>query len=179
MLNSRPATAPNHFAAAFLRQNPLVFCGAVFFISRENLQPGDRPAILHTRTLKIAWADRTWYRLFVNAAAQTGAGTSFGANGDSHYMSSTASTYFLRLNNSETFVELVGAKPLHLLTQTVPSLKSPTGAFIASQTLIFRRKQIIRTHLLSETSSDYFCLVRVNCWKNGYGWTRNIYYESI
>ena len=58
-------------------------------------------------------------------------------------------------------MELVGAKLLHLLTQTVPSLKSPTGAFIASQTLIFRRKQIIRTHLLSETSSDYFCLVRV------------------
>ena len=26
---------------------------------------------------------------------------------------------------------------------------------------VFRRKQIIRTHLLSETSSDYFCLVRV------------------
>ena len=58
-------------------------------------------------------------------------------------------------------MELVGAKPLHLLTQTVPSLKSPTGAFIASQTLIFRRKQIIRTHLLSETSSDYFCLVHL------------------
>ena len=57
-------------------------------------------------------------------------------------------------------MELVGAKPLHLLTQTVPSLKSPTGAFIASQTLIFRRKQIIRTHLLSETSSDYFCLAK-------------------
>ena len=32
-------------------------------------------------------------------------------------------------------MELVGAKPLHLLTHTVPSLKSPTGAFIASQTL--------------------------------------------
>ena len=59
-------------------------------------------------------------------------------------------------------MELVGAKPLHLLTQTVPSLKSPTGAFIASQTLIFRRKQIIRTHLLSETSSDYFCLHRLS-----------------
>ena len=57
--------------------------------------------------------------------------------------------------------ELVGARPLHLLTQTVLSLKSPTGAFIASQTLIFRRKQIIRTYLLPETSSDYFCLVRV------------------
>ena len=36
------------------------------------------------RTLKISWADRTWYRLSVNAAAQTGAGTSFGANGDPH-----------------------------------------------------------------------------------------------
>ena len=30
--------------------------------------------------------------------------------------------------------ELVGAKPLHLLTQTAPPLKSPTGAFIAAQT---------------------------------------------
>ena len=38
---------------------------------------------------------------------------------------------FLRLNNSETFVELVGARPLHLLSQTVLPLKSPTGAFIA------------------------------------------------
>ena len=53
-------------------------------------------------------------------------------------------------------MELVGAKPLHLLTQTVPSLKSPTGAFIASQTLIFRRKQIIRTHLLSENKFGLF-----------------------
>ena len=41
------------------------------------------------------------------------------------------STYFLLLNNSETFVELVGARPLHLLSQTVLPLKSPTGAFIA------------------------------------------------
>ena len=38
---------------------------------------------------------------------------------------------FLRLNNSETIVELVGARPLHLLSQTVLPLKSPTGAFIA------------------------------------------------
>ena len=52
----------------------------------------------------------------------------------SPYMSSTTSTYFffLRLNNSETFVELVGARPLHLLSQTVLPLKSPTGAFIAA-----------------------------------------------
>ena len=39
---------------------------------------------------------------------------------------------FLRLNNSETFVELAGARPLHLLSQTVLPLKSPTGAFIAA-----------------------------------------------
>ena len=79
----------------------------------------------------------------------------------STYTSGGTLYLFLRLNNSETFVELVGARPLHLLSQTVLPLKSPTGAFIASQTLIFRRKQIIRAHLLSETSSDYFCLVRV------------------
>ena len=34
--------------------------------------------------------------------------------------------------------ELVGAKPLHLLTQTALPLKSPTGAFIAAQTRIFQ-----------------------------------------
>ena len=33
--------------------------------------------------------------------------------------------------------ELVGAKPLHLLTQTALPLKSPTGAFIATQTRTF------------------------------------------
>ena len=32
--------------------------------------------------------------------------------------------------------ELVGAKPLHLLTQTALPLKSPTGAFIATQTRV-------------------------------------------
>ena len=52
----------------------------------------------------------------------------------STYTSSGTLYLFLRLNNLETFVELVGAKPLHLLSQTVLPLKSPTGAFIASQT---------------------------------------------
>ena len=56
------------------------------------------------RTLKISWADRTWYRLSVNAAAKTGAGTAFGANGDFHTWAVTL-YLFLRLNNSETFVE--------------------------------------------------------------------------
>ena len=52
VINRRSAATPNHFAAACPRQNPLVPCGAVFFISRENLQPGTRPAILHTAHLE-------------------------------------------------------------------------------------------------------------------------------
>ena len=52
MLNSRPATTPNYFAAVHLRQNLLVPCGAAFLIFRENLQPGDRPAILDTQYLE-------------------------------------------------------------------------------------------------------------------------------
>ena len=38
----------------------------------------------------------------------------------------------------EKSAELVGAKPLHLLTQTALPLESPTGAFIATQTRIFQ-----------------------------------------
>ena len=39
--------------------------------------------------------------------------------------------------------ELVGARPLHLLSQTVLSLKSPTGAFIAAQTRILLCKILV------------------------------------
>ena len=67
---------------------------------------------------------------FRQRRCKTGAGTSFGANGDLLHEQNPF-TYFLRLNNLETFVELVGARPLHLLSQTVLPLKSPTGAFIA------------------------------------------------
>ena len=49
-----------------------------------------------------------------------------------HIHEQSPPTYFLRPNNSETFVELVGATPLHLLSQTALPLKSPTGAFIAA-----------------------------------------------
>ena len=48
------------------------------------------------------------------------------------YMSRVSLLVFLRLNNSKTFLELVGARPLHLLSQTALPLKSPTGAFIAA-----------------------------------------------
>ena len=65
----RPATHPIHFAAVSPDKIHRYAAWAVFFFYGK-------------RTLKISWADRTWYRLFVNAAAQTGAGTSFGSNGD-------------------------------------------------------------------------------------------------
>ena len=64
-----PRNTPDSFCRCFTRQNHRCAAWAVFFFYGK-------------RTLKISWADRTWYRLFVNAAAQTGAGTSFGANGD-------------------------------------------------------------------------------------------------
>ena len=65
----RPATHPIHFAAVSPDKIHRYAAWAVFFFYGK-------------RTLKISWADRTWYRLFVNTAAQTGAGTAFGANGD-------------------------------------------------------------------------------------------------
>ena len=67
----RPATHPIHFAAVSPDKIHRYAAWAVFFFYGK-------------RTLKISWADRTWYRLFVNTAAQTGAGTAFGANGDPH-----------------------------------------------------------------------------------------------
>ena len=131
-----------------------------------------RPDVIpcHDLTLSVSEPD--------NAAAQTGAGTSFGANGDQHTRAAELSTYFCVLTirkhllkmrfersgrgqepsrghkfsilenvvfhrdfTSQTLasfpsdlvgVALVGAKPLHLLSQTALPLKSPTGAFIAA-----------------------------------------------
>ena len=134
------------------------------FISRLNVIP------CHDLTLSVSEPE--------NAAAQTGAGTSFGANGDQHTRAAELSTYFcvltIRKQLSETCFErsgrgqepsrghkfsilenflsirdftsqtlasfpsdlvgvaLVGATPLHLLSQTALPLKSPTGAFIAA-----------------------------------------------
>ena len=54
-----------------------------------------------------------------------------------------------------------GKAPPSCLRKTALPLKSSTGAFIAAQPRhsAFQRKYKIRTLLLSETSSDYFCLV--------------------
>ena len=133
-------------------------------ISRLNVIP------CHDLTLSVSEPD--------NAAVQTGAGTSFGANGDQHTRAAELSTYFCVLTirkhllkmrfersgrgqepsrghkfsilenflsirdfTSQTLasfpsdlvgVALVGATPLHLLSQTALPLKSPTGAFIAA-----------------------------------------------
>ena len=134
------------------------------FISRLNV------ILCHDLTLSVSEPD--------NAAVQTGAGTSFGANGDQHTRAAELSTYFcvltirkrllkirfersgrgqepsrghkfsilenvlsirdftsamrLHFRSDLVGVALVGAMPLHLLSQTALPLKSPTGAFIAA-----------------------------------------------
>ena len=133
-------------------------------ISRLNVIP------CHDLTLSVGEPD--------NAAAQTGAGTLFGANGDQHTRAVELPTYFcvltirkhllkmrfersgggqepsrghkfsilenvvlhrdftsamrLHFRSDLVGVALVGATPLHLLSQTALPLKSPTGAFIAA-----------------------------------------------
>ena len=56
-----------------------------------------------------------------------------------------------------------GKAPPSCLRKTALPLKSPTGAFIAAQPRhsAFRRKQKIRTLLLSRKGSDFHCLVRI------------------
>ena len=74
--------------------------GGIFLLREthlENLMSRPNEIPCHDLTLSVSEPD--------NAAAQTGAGTSFGANGDQHTRAAELSTYFLRLNNSETFVE--------------------------------------------------------------------------
>ena len=168
------------------------------YISRLNVIP------CHDLTLSVSEPD--------NAAAQTGAGTSFGANGDSHYMSSTASTYFYALTirkqslktrfersgegqepsrghkfsilenlvfhrdfTSQTLasfpsdlvgVALVGATPLHLLSQTALPLKSPTGAFIATlrsanAVAPTAKLKIFFPHFQTQLIMVLFCVQRV------------------
>ena len=83
--STKEATAPQHtrFILPPIRPDKIHRCAAwaVFFFYGK-------------RTLKISWADRTWYRLFVNAAAQIGAGTAFGVNGGQHTRAAELSTYF-------------------------------------------------------------------------------------
>ena len=61
----------------------MLFRSGITFISRLNVIP------CHDLTLSVSEPD--------NAAAQTGAGTSFGANGDQHTRAVELSTYFCAL----------------------------------------------------------------------------------
>ena len=116
----RPATHPIILPSVSPDKILRLYCvGGIFFLgkpylenfmSRPSVIPAFRPTPLQNRG-----------RNFVRSKRR------------STYTSSGTLYLFLRLNNSETFVELVGARPLHLLTQTAPPLKSPTGAFIAAQ----------------------------------------------
>ena len=172
--NLPPRNTPDLFCRRFTRQNPSLCCmGGIFllwvthlenFISRLNV------ILCHDLTLSVSEPD--------NAAAQTGAGTLFGANGDQHTRAVELPTYFcvltirkhllkmrfersgggqepsrghkfsilenvvlhrdftsamrLHFRSDLVGVALVGATPLHLLSQTALPLKSPTGAFIAA-----------------------------------------------
>ena len=87
-----PRNTPDSFCRRFTRQNHRCAAWAVFFFFREDC------------TLKISWADRTWYRLFVNAAAKQG--QELRSVWTVTHIHEQHNLYlFLRLNNSETFVE--------------------------------------------------------------------------
>ena len=84
----RPATHPIHFAAVSPDKIHRYAAWAVFFFYGK-------------RTLKISWAARTWYRLFVNAAAKQG--QELRSEQTVTHIHEQHNLYlFLRLNNSET-----------------------------------------------------------------------------
>ena len=115
------STAPQHtrsICRRFTRQNPSLCCmGGIFLLWETHLENFmSRPDVIQTfRQRRCTNRGRNFVR----------------SKRRSTYTSSGTLYLFLRLNNSETFVELVGARPLHLLSQTVLPLKSPTRAFIA------------------------------------------------
>ena len=59
---------------------------------------------------------------------------------------------------SSLFSELVGAKPLHLLTQTVLLLKHPTGVFVATQPRAFERLLVLFKGFVLRLQKSFFCL---------------------
>ena len=117
--NLPPRNTPDSFCRCFTRQNPSLCCmGGIFLLRETHLENlMSRPNVIPTfRQRRCTNRGRNFVR----------------SKRRSTYTSSGTLYLFLRLNNSETFVELVGARPLHLLSQTVLPLKSPTGAFIAA-----------------------------------------------
>ena len=96
-LPPKERTAPQHtrsFCRRFTRQNPSpVLRGRSFSF------PG-------SCNLKISCAVRMWYRLSGQRRCKTGAGTSFGSNGDQHTRAAELSTYFCVLTIRKQFSEI-------------------------------------------------------------------------
>ena len=93
------------------------------FISRLNV------ILRHNLTLSVGEPD--------NAAAQTGAGTSFGANGDPHTRAAELSTYFCVLTIRKHLLNLSGLGPSICYRRPFCRLKAPLGLSLlrcASQT---------------------------------------------
>ena len=87
-------TTSKCYPYAWKKQNVVsALCPAFFILYLESFISRLNVILCHDLTLSVSEPD--------NAAAQTGAGTSFGANGDSHTWAETF-YLFLRLNNSET-----------------------------------------------------------------------------
>ena len=121
----RPATHPIHFAAYFTRQNHRCAAWAVFFFS-GNLS-GQSPSILLCKTvpllkkplglslLRYACKRKPYLENFISRPSViptfcqrrcTNRGRNFvQVKRRPHYMSRITSTYFLRLNNSETITQ--------------------------------------------------------------------------
>ena len=117
--NLPPRNTPDSFCRRFTRQNSSLRCvGGFLFLWETHLENFmSRPNVIPTfRQRRCTNRGRNFVR----------------SKRRSTYTSSGTLYLFLRLNNLGTFVELVGARPLHLLSQTVLPLKSPTGAFIAA-----------------------------------------------
>ena len=96
--STKELTVPQHtrFILPPIHPDKIHRCAAwaVFFFSGEDC------------TLKISWAVRTWYRLSSQRRCKTGAGTSFGANGDQHTRAAELSTYFCVLTIRKQLPEM-------------------------------------------------------------------------
>ena len=90
--NLPPCNTPDSFCRCFTRQNPSLCCmGGIFLLRETHLENlMSRPNVIPTfRQRRCTNRGRNFVR----------------SKRWPHYMSRTPSTYFLRLNNSETFVE--------------------------------------------------------------------------
>ena len=98
----RPATHPIILPSVSPDKILRLYCvGGIFFLGKpylENFISRLNVILCHDLTLSVSEPD--------NAAAQTGAGTSFGANGDQHTRAAELSTYFCVLTIRKQLSEM-------------------------------------------------------------------------